>query len=635
MKRLIPADIVFLCLSIAACASNEKVRRGGEPVRTVREVQIAGNRHVSASAIIEGLATRPPSGIIFVERTVFDPYALEADRERIESFYHRQGFLSAKVTQVRSWGAGAGEVAVRIAVEEGEPARISSVSIQDAPEMGDSDEKALGKASGIIPGEIFVHETYLNAKDRIREALVASGYAFAKVTGVAAVSPDRRRVAVRFDLDAGPLVRFGQTRVEGLAQVPAEAVLGRLAWREGDVFDPRRVELTRLRLHRLGRFVNVRFVTDRQDRPEKSDVVIRVVEGSRHELRLGVGAGMDRVHYEVRGRIGYMLRGFLQPLTTLRLEGRPAYMFLPEAGGQSGFGGEASAAVERDDLLWPMLRAGVRAAYSAEELETYGIHGLRLNLYADRPFLGDRLTASIGWQWRFQSFLRIDPAVSDQEARTLGMTSPYRLGLFEQAVTWDLRDSPLETRSGVFFELRVEEGGAFAGGAFEYARVTPDLRGYLPLGARVVAAARARLGVVFAGRGKVPITQRYFAGGASSQRGFSQQRLAPFAVGPEGQTAPVGGEALFETSLEARVDLFQLWGGWLGLAAFLDGADVTRRLEDLDLLNLHWAAGAGIRYRTPIGPVRLDFGFRLNRTGAGEPDAGEHFAFHLSLGEAF
>ena len=73
----------------------------------------------------------------------------------------------------------------------------------------------------------------------------------------------------------------------------------------------------------------------------------------------------------------------------------------------------------------------------------------------------------------------------------------------------------------------------------------------------------------------------------------------------------------------------------LGGVLFLDGADVTETAAELSPTHLHWAAGIGLRLHTIVGPVRADFGYRLNRTGGMEPDPSTNFAFHLSLGEAF
>jgi outer membrane translocation and assembly module TamA len=137
--------------------------------------------------------------------------------------------------------------------------------------------------------------------------------------------------------------------------------------------------------------------------------------------------------------------------------------------------------------------------------------------------------------------------------------------------------------------------------------------------------------------GDLPITQRFFSGGANDHRGFTYRRLAPMSFGTDlnGRRMPIGGDAMFETSLETRIDLFRLFGNWVGLVPFLDGGDVTNLPIQPDVTYLHWAAGLGLRYRTVVGPIRFDVGYRLNRYGEAEPDPGARFAFHLSMGQAF
>jgi outer membrane translocation and assembly module TamA len=159
----------------------------------------------------------------------------------------------------------------------------------------------------------------------------------------------------------------------------------------------------------------------------------------------------------------------------------------------------------------------------------------------------------------------------------------------------------------------------------------PEVRGYVPLGP-VVLAARARTGGIF---GDIPPTERFFSGGSSSQRGFSDRKLAPSAIGMDGTSIPYGGGGLVDTSLEARIPLTTIKKMPLGAVTFLDGGDVTEKYTDLDYANLHWAAGLGLRLKTVIGPARLDFAWRLNRTGGMNPDPNSNWAFHLGIGEAF
>jgi outer membrane protein assembly factor BamA len=246
----------------------------------------------------------------------------------------------------------------------------------------------------------------------------------------------------------------------------------------------------------------------------------------------------------------------------------------------------------------------------------------------------------------------------------LGLQHSELVGGYEQAVIVDLRDRPLEPRLGAYGELRTTEGTPLAGGAFSYFEAIGDVRGFAPLlidGA--VLAARARYGGIW---GDIPVTERLFSGGAVSQRGFSERRLAPFVSGVPFQTVtvgktqvsrlggarveiPYGGGGLFEASVEARVPITTVRTMPLGIVAFLDGGDVTETPSDLDLGNLHWAVGGGLRLMTAVGPVRFDVGYRLTRTGPNltscgwstgaraqcDPDPGQHVAYHLTIGEAF
>jgi outer membrane translocation and assembly module TamA len=172
----------------------------------------------------------------------------------------------------------------------------------------------------------------------------------------------------------------------------------------------------------------------------------------------------------------------------------------------------------------------------------------------------------------------------------------------------------------------------------------PDVRAYLPLPLGAVLAGHARFGAIY---GDIPPTERFFGGGADGQRGFAERRLSPYVKGTvngvHGNTvyAPYGGGAIIDTSVEARVPITSVYKMPLGAAVFLDGGDVTETPGELDPTYLHWAIGAGIRLQTIVGPVRLDFGYRLNRyrgldhNDALEPDPGARFAYHLTIGEAF
>lgn len=598
----------------------------------MRRVSLAGNRAFSDRAIVSRLATRPPRGLWFFRKsTQVDSIAIRQDEKRVISFYRERGFFSAAVRRVDIELVGQRRADVRFVVEEGKPTRIANIELVGLPTASNMDAVDLLEAIPLKRGRTFMHATYLEAKERLRAELVQRGHAHAVVSGQAFVDRDLHEASVRFDIDAGPLTRFGDVRVVGLIRVPERTIRARIAWRRGEVLDPMKIQRTEGLLYQLGYFSSVRVDYQRSGRPAISDVTIRVTEGSRHEIRLGAGLGVDRSRVEVRGRAGYVVRSAWDPLLTIRLDARPGFTALRGRAAERGFTGEATASIEREDFLLPRLRAMGSGSYELETLEAYSTRGPMLRLSFSRPLLLDRLLVSAGWQFRYLDVVDFDPGLVEE----LNLKDPYRLAFYEQSVTYDGRDQPLEPRRGALAELRLEEGGAAAGGAFRYFKITPELRGFVPIGERVVAAGRLRVGRITASSGGTPVSQRYYGGGSSGHRGFGFRRLSPMGTTAGGRLVPVGGDTLLESSVEARVDAVKWREQWVGLAAFVDGGDVTGDFEDLSLGDLHVAAGLGLRYGTPIGPLRLDVGYRLNRTGAGNPDPGERVAIHFSIGEAF
>jgi outer membrane translocation and assembly module TamA len=117
-------------------------------------------------------------------------------------------------------------------------------------------------------------------------------------------------------------------------------------------------------------------------------------------------------------------------------------------------------------------------------------------------------------------------------------------------------------------------------------------------------------------------------------RGFQLDRLAVPELLTSNSGLPLGGNGLVVLNAELRRHLSQLFGRDLGGAVFLDGGNVFRRANEIDLSKLRGAAGFGVRYDTPLGTIRLDFGFKLKRmTQNGTPERG--WEYHLSIGEAF
>jgi translocation and assembly module TamA len=542
---------------------------------------------------------------------------------------------------------GSGRVDVIFHMQEGAHSVLTDVMIQGAPARPTGalaravdgrpavHETALRRLIDLPLGKRFNYERYELGEEMIGQALRVAGFAHAEVRGRVAVDREARRVGVRYELDPGPRVRFGEVRVIGLESLPESVVRNRVAWSPGEIFDPRAVVETRRKLQGLRRFQSVRIeLADRAPSPV-ADIRVTAVETLPREVRLGLGVGIDAAHAEVRGRAGYRVFGFPDALSTFSAELRPALSNERSTDDGIELVGQAVASVLREDLFLPLLRGETQLAYTLEKYEAYDSLGGRFRTALGRFFLSDRLRVSAGWQLEL---LEIDPdevaaVIPDPVREEIGLDGFYQLGLFEQILAFDSRDNPLDSRHGIYAELRMREGGAYAGGEFAFVTISPEVRGYLALGGQLTLAARVRYGQILSGPG-LPITERYFSGGASNHRGFPQRRLSPAAARDEGappgegvggddtddgpDAVAIGGEALIETSAEARLDLFHFREQWVGMVVFLDGGRVTTRpelLHPLAVTDYYWATGTGLRYDTPVGPLRVDVGYRLNRYG--------------------
>jgi translocation and assembly module TamA len=635
---------IAIAVLLAACASTPKrTRKPGDDY--LKKLDIAGNTAIPDSALIPGLALaraqRGGRGI--------DEYQLELDLSRISRAYQKLGYLSVKVEPriVRAGDA----VTLIFQVTEG-PRAIAHVEIVGLP--SDVDPGAARALVKLADGAPFDYAPYDNAKQPILALLHARGYAHALLEANVLASESKNTAVLRYEVDSGPRAKLGPIEIVGASEELTEVARRHAAIHEGDVYSPAAIEATQIAIKGVGRFSSVRVEIDRSKFVDVLPVKIALAETKRNDLRFGVGGGLDTLTYQARTRLSYEHAGWPSPLTTVGFEFRPAlavsrddcawYEVFTECDPQARI--RLIGYAKEKDFLRKDLEGEVEGGLDYLTLEAYRTEGVRARVGVTAPLYQQRLLLRAGWKvggyWFPKEAWELSADdMGDDAAKRIGIAGPdfteqfERLGAFTQNVVIDYRDDPVSPKLGVYAELQLAEGTIAAAGAYDYLQVTPDVRGYLPIG-RAVLAARAKVGML---RGEVPPTERIYAGGGSSQRGFAERRLSPEAdrVDENGNvvgSVVIGGEASVETSVELRT-VFRPWGIKVGVVTFLDGGDVTETYGDLDAGNLHWAVGFGIRpYYFPVGPLRIEVAYRLNRT-ASAPSAGDRWNYLLGLGEAF
>jgi translocation and assembly module TamA len=619
---------VFLVLAaglgLAACSRVPAHRPGEEFLKTIK---FEGNEKLHSRQLVGGLALHRTQK----RGRAPDPYLVQVDADRIRGEYLRKGYLDV---DVRSRVERAGDAATVIySVEEGVRAttRVVINGLPNDPQL------SVAKVRAKLPlrdGGLFDYEKFDRAKPQLITVVEDAGYAHAKLDATVYADRANHEAIIQLDYTLGPKCTFGEIEITGVHGDLAKAVRNRLQFAPGDPYSTSAITATQRALYGLARFSTVQVQPTETAGPVVS-VKVAVTESARHEIQLGGGLGVDPTAYEVRGRSGYTVAGWPFTLDTASIELRPAYAVLRDGSGYEPRL-RAMARLERQDLFWTYAKGDVEGGWNYLRIEPYTSYGPRARVGFQTPLGTQRLQGRVGWNIEHLNFRGISPLIDPALQMELGIDHIQRIGSYQQSLIVDLRDNPIETRSGVYAELRAIEGTKYAGGAYTYLELVPELRGFLPVGVgSAILAARARVGTFY---GDVPATERFFGGGSSSHRGFGERQLSPFVEGDvdgDHRIVPYGGVAMIETSLEARIPITTWRKIGIGTVAFLDGGDVTAKRSELDVLDLHWAVGAGLRLLTVVGPVRFDVAYRLNRTGPMEPAPDSRFAFHLTLGEAF
>jgi outer membrane protein assembly factor BamA len=635
------ASLAGVLLVAAACGHAPPVHRPGETF--VAAIELHGNHVIDDDTLLAGMALQRA----YDEGRGVDPYELSQDAQRIEGLYDRRGYFNVHV-DARVDRRGLAETPA-FTIDEGPRATLARVEITGLPDDSTIPAATLRALIATEDGEPFDYDAYDDAKPQVLLAVQDAGYARAKLNATVVADRDHHEAVIRLELAPGPRCVFGDVTIKGVDGVLADAAHGRAEIEPGAHYSTTALAKTRGALYEMARFSTVRVDPDLTRADDVVPVEISVAVSSQpNELRAGIGVGIDPLKILLVPHVGYTRARWPTDLTTFGATFTPAFATTHSFGVPEGTAVgntfldhvlsvlrlQSSVSLTRIDLGRPRLTGQVAIDYQYVTIEAYTYTGPQLRLGLSSPIGVPQVQAHVGWQARVLGFVNINPIVDDATRERIHIDATEEVVAFDQSLTADFRDSAFEPRRGVYAALRLEEGVP-AFGTPRFVQVVPDLRGYLPIGP-VVVSARARIGAFW---GTVPATERFYGGGASSQRGFPERQLSPVAmslVNGDVESVVIGGAGEIETGAEVRTALPAVWKiPSLIAALFLDGGDVTNTVDALDPTNLHWAAGTGLRYSTKYGTARLDFAYRLNRYGPGEPLPDERFAYQIGFGEAF
>ena len=585
---------------------------------------------------------------------VYDAAVFDRDLTRIERWYEARGYYDTAVVSTEfdppsaatsdrvteqggkapcerhAEGQGC-ELDISVEVDEGKPVLVRSIQYAGVSQLKPSVQRRVQGRVKLEVGKRFDEALYDQSKRDMRFELQEDGYACGGVSGRVEIDRDSYEAYVLFNIVTGPSCTIGEVTVSGNRGLPGETILDVADLETGDSYKASKLADVQRAVYALGALASVNVSeTPRLDDAGQCtgaiDVNIQVEPGRR--IRWGIGAGvqsgtLNTLTLEQDTRIsdvhlfGLFEHRNLGKFRRLRIEDRPKIVATdPFFRFGQGFlpGNEVRVEYRRPAFLEARTIAALRFRHDwgPDPFELFRRHDLQMSGRLSRPFFNGRLLVSGGLN--YDLYFVIDNAPQ--------FPNSYRVLFIDQRITVDLRDDSRSPRKGFFFTVGSQQSPIQLKRSWSYIRVTPEVRAYAPLPLSSTLAFRFGIGAMFIfaldganldliSQQLGPQTYRLRSGGPTSHRGFFPGFLGdPGSVNSlsrDGQDARNdGGLRRWEASIEWRVPVTQNFSQ----VVFMDFGDVNREPE-YRFNYIRAAAGFGFRYQTPIGPVRLDFGFLI------------------------
>lgn len=585
------------------------VQRG--PRHRLVSLEIAGNHFFDAATLRERMDITPASKIRY-RYGRYSPRLLAKDIRSIQQLYQSNGFRDVEVTsreddedqRKRS------NLSVHIDIKEGPQWFVSKLDLNGVPK---EDLGPVGDMLQSSAGQPYSEVNVAGDRDRLLEYYYNKGYPNVSFDYLAKPGGSHQ-IDLTYNLKPGPRQFVRGVLVSGLKTTSADLVDERISVQPGDPLSLVEIAKSQHSLNDLGIFSSVQSAVQNPDGQEPDKYVLyQTEEARRWSFNTGFGAQFGRI-------------------------GSPA-VTLDSPAGSTGFSPLISLGVNRINFLGLGHTIGLQArlstvdqralfSYLAPQFEGNQNLNLQFNLLFDRSFdirtfNSERLEASVQLGQRFTRALSLQYRFSFRDVRIIGqplispdlipqLVQPVRVGSFATTLIHDRRDSLLDPTRGVYSTLSVEAASGFFGSQTDFVRLRGTNSTYYRLSKSLVLARSTSFGanIRLGGMRDIPLAEHLFAGGASSNRAFPENQAGP--RDPE-TGFPLGGNALLFNTTELR---FPLSGDNLGGVLFHDIGNVysdlgslSLRFRQRNLQDFNYAVqgiGFGIRYKTPVGPLRLD-----------------------------
>ena len=642
----------------------------------VDDLTVTGNVSLPTDDVVQLLRLQP--GEPFVQQL------LDAGAGGIRETYRIRGFtrplVQPAVTELPGDPGADVRVQVRVNITEGPRTLVGGIAFEGNTVFTEGQLRSLMTTA---PNRPYSELELVTDRDRIDIEYRNRGYESVVVTPTAALADNGTRADIRFAITEGPQVLVDHVIIVGNDRTSLATIERELLLRPGEPLGLSAISDSQSRLVALGLFSRVRIEPIAQGSNPRRDVIVQVTEAPANTWDFGGGIeggtrlrptgdggqAEERFEFAPRGSFQIGRRNLwgknrsINLFTRVTLRSRDVVLSssgirleLPGEGGGYGFNEYRALLTYReprvfnsgaDLLVTGILDQAIRSSFNFVTRQVRAELGMRL----PRGY-------SVAGRYSYEHTRLFDERFTDDEKPLIDRLFPQvRLSKFSGSFVRDSRNDILDPDRGTFVIVDNEVAARAIGSEVGFVKTFVQGFGFyrLPTGRRAILAMGARLGLaqgfkrlvarpgpdgqpVLGADGNpimdvlqdLPASERFFAGGDTTVRGFSLDRLGTDET--ISQTGfPLGGNALIVLNSEVRVALF----GDFGAVGFLDAGNVFQRAGDVDFGRLRPTAGVGLRYQSPAGPIRIDLGFKLDRRELSPGRLERGYVLHISLGQAF
>jgi len=570
--------------------------------RIVNKVSIRGTRALDKELVREQILTRPPK---WPHKGAYVKQVLEEDLTAVRALYLQHGFLSAHAAHELRMDDDAGTVDVTIVIDEGVRTRVRKVAIKGkSPIPAEKLKQDLLMKPGDDYRPYMIREEENNLTARIAEL----GYPHVQATGAAELSEDQTRADIVYTIDSGPLVKLGEIFILGNFRTRKNFIKYQLGLKPNEVFSLKEVTEGQRKVRDLRVFDSVQLNTvGLREKAATVPLLITVAEKKPYFFELGGGYQSDKGIYG-RTKVG-----------DTNVLGSAKQLWTGLESSQAGYRWDAGFHEPRLLGIRLGLDIGLFAERSEPFNQDFGSDTSGGTIGISRKW-GQFFNTHLGMRYeKRQQFRQNDRVVVTDpvvlEERTVWVTTP--------AVTYDNRDSFIRPRKGLLTSLAVDISKGLDSELDDFLKYRLDARWFQPLADDLVLAARLGIGYLqtYGETTEPPQDHLFYLGGTTTVRGFAENLLRH-----DEDNVAVGGKQAVWGSVEGR---YELWHNW-ELALFVDTGSISQAAGAAGSDDFRWSTGLGMEYVTPIGPIGLFYGYKLNPLDGESPGY-----WHFSIGYTF